>query len=92
MPDGRLKFAGGLFGDATTQEAMLAHEGRHVLVGIDPTDCCAPAMERGSADAHLRGRVLIKKLPAGEACSANSDEGRRRAMAEKRRALAAVKT
>jgi len=91
MPDGRVKFAGGLFGDATTQEAMLAHEGKYVLVGIDPTDYSAPAMVRGWEEPHLRGRVLVEKLPAYEACSVNSDEGRRRAVAEKRRALAAVK-
>ena len=91
MPDGRVKFAGGLFGDATTQEAMLAHEGKYVLVGIDPTDYSAPAMVRGWEEAHLRGRVLIEKLPAYEACSVNSDEGRRRAITEKRRARAEVK-
>jgi transposase InsO family protein len=91
MPDGRVKFAGGLFGDATTQEAMLAHEGKYVLVGIDPTDYSAPAMVRGWEESHLRGRVLVEKLPAYEACSVNSDEGRRRAVAEKRRALALTK-
>ncbi len=91
MRDGRVKFVGGLFGDATTQEAMLAHEGKYVLVGIDPTNYSAPAMVRGWEELHLRGRVLVEKLPLYEPCSINSDEGRRRAVAEKRRATAVVK-
>lgn len=48
-------------------------------------------MVRGWEEPHLRGRVLVEKLPSYEACSVNSDEGRRRAVAEKRRALALAK-
>jgi hypothetical protein len=91
MGDGRVKFAGGLFGDATTQEAMLAHEGKYVLVGLDPTDYSAPAIVRGWEELDLRGRVLIDKLPAYEATAACSEEGRRRAVTEKRRAQALAK-
>ena len=47
MGDGRVKFLDGLFGDASTQEAMLQHEGKVVLIGIDPNDYHAPAAVRG---------------------------------------------
>lgn len=91
MGDGRVKFLDGLFGDATTQEAMLHHEGKVVLIGIDPNDYHAPAIVRGWEDPHLKGRVLIEKLPAYATTSVRSEEGRRRAASEKRRASALAK-
>lgn len=67
MQDGRIKFDRGLFGDATTQEAMLKYAGKKVLIGIDPNDYRSPAMVRGWEDERLRGRVLIDCLPLYEA-------------------------
>ena len=92
MGDGRVKFLDGLFGDASTQEAMLQHEGKVVLIGIDPNDYHAPAIVRGWEDPHLKGRILIEKLPAYETTSVRDEAGRRRAATEKRRAKALVKS
>lgn len=85
MRDGRIRFDRGLFGDATTQDAMLKYAGKKVLIGIDPNDYHAPAMVRGWENERLRGRVLIDCLPLYEATRHGDEAGRRRAMAEERR-------
>ncbi len=85
MQDGRIRFDRGLFGDATTQDAMLKYAGKKVLIGIDPNDYHAPAMVRGWEDERLRGRVLIDSLPLYEATRHGDEAGRRKAVAEDRR-------
>ena len=85
MQDGRIRFDRGLFGDETTQDAMLKYAGMKVLIGIDPSDYHSPAMVRGWEDERRRGRVLIDCLPLYEATRHGDEAGRRRAMAEERR-------
>lgn len=83
MQDGRVRFDGGLFGDASTQEAMLKYAGKKVLVGIDPNDYRAPAMVRGWDEK--RGQLLLDHLPLYEATRHGDEAGRRKAVAESRR-------
>ena len=81
----RIKFDGGLFGDAPTPVVMLKHAGKEVLIGIDPNDYHAPAMVRGRAEERLRGRVLLEQLPLYEATRHGDGARRRKAVAEDRR-------
>lgn len=83
--DGRIWFDGGLFGDASTQKAMLQYAGKKVLVGIDPNDYRAPAIVRHWGDEAKRGRLLLAHLPPYEATRHGDEAGRRRAVAEDRR-------
>ncbi len=84
MPDGRVKFDGGLFGDASTQSAMLLYAGKQVLVGIDPTDYSAPAVVREWVKQ--RGyTVLLDHLPCFAPAKHQDEASRRRAVQEKRR-------
>lgn len=85
MQDGRIRFAGGLFGDATTQEKMASHAGKAVLVGIDPKNYHSPAIVRYWEDERKRGRVFVDCLPLYEATRHGDEAGRRRAVAEDRR-------
>jgi Bacteriophage Mu transposase len=85
--DGRIKFGRGLWGDETTQSAMLWHAGTKVLAGFNPQDYSAPAIIYGWEDETLKGRVLIEALPCFEPAKHNDGASRRRAVAEERRAM-----
>lgn len=85
QPDGTIRFDGGLFGDGTTQEAMLDYAGRTVLVGFNPKDYDAPAMVCTWEGKDQPGRLILESLPAVKVTEHGSDEGRRRNLTEKRR-------
>lgn len=71
MQDGRVKFKDGLFGDATTQDAMLEHEGYFVLIGLDPNDYHAPEVPYLLGNAERIFTMLFKMTAGGFA----PDEG-----------------
>jgi Bacteriophage Mu transposase len=89
--DGRIKFAGGIWGHETAQTAMLHHAGTKVLAGFDPQDYSAPAVTIGWEHQKLKGRTLIEGLPCFEPAKHNDEASRRRAVAEERRAKAVAK-
>ncbi|MCA8878615.1 MAG: hypothetical protein KDA73_01395 [Rhodobacteraceae bacterium] len=87
-PEGRVIVQGvGYYGTEVTQSWMLDHDGRTVLVGYDPNDYRAPAMICGWDDQRTKGRVLpgLEEVPCFEIFAHGDEEGRRRAVAEKRR-------
>lgn len=90
--DGRVPYLDGFYGDATTQDAMLEHEGTIVLIGIDPKDYHAPAVVRGWEVERFKGRVLIEKLPAYKKTAVRDEAGMRLAMAENRRVKSVTKS
>ena len=87
-PEGRVIIPDvGYYGTEVTQSWMLDHVGRTVLVGYDPNDYRAPAMICGWDDPRTKGRVLpgLEEVPCFESVAHGNEEGRRRAVAEKRR-------
>ena len=89
--DGRIKFAWGLWGDETTQSAMLWHAGTKVLAGFDPQDYSAPAIIYGWEVPKDKGVLLLKAMPCFEPAKHNDEASRRRAVREERRAKAKTK-
>jgi hypothetical protein len=71
---------------------MLKHEGKVVLIGIDPNDYHAPAVVYGWEEPKFKGVRLIDELPSYEKTSVRDEKGRRNAATEKKRALAAAKS
>jgi len=90
QPDGRIRFDDGLFGDHTSQEGMLLHVGKQVLVGFNPKSFDEPAMVCGWDDPAQRGRLIFECLPSVVETLHGSAEGRRNAIAEKRRVTKAL--
>ena len=83
--DGRIRFDGGLFGDAITQSEMLRHRGKKVLVGFNPKNFDEPAVVFHWAQKANRGRLILESLPAVIETQHGSAEDKRNATAEKRR-------
>lgn len=86
---GRVSVANRLYGNGETQNAMLAYEGKKLLVGVVSNDPETPAL------AFLkdgdRWRELMD-LPHFPTVAVNSAEGRAAAAAEKRRAKTVVRS
>ena len=83
--NGRIRFDDGIFGDQSTQTAMLRHARKQVLIGFDPRNYDAGAMVCHWEDERKRGRLILDHLPQVQPTAHGSEEGRRNALAEKNR-------
>ena len=90
--NGQIVIGDAVWGDGTTQRAMLHYAEKRLLIGIDPKDASAPAMVYEWNEVTRAGKLLLENLPSFAEALHNDQASKRRAQDEKQRARDVVET